>query len=271
MEVRVEDSFEVLSQEEWDKYLGTDIFDNMFFEAGTLGESGDILQNITRPRLHELIQEHNNKVGSLRITYALCRHYYDKGIPDDPWYISPGKEGQSVQYFPNFNEEHWMRKYWFNYFTDTFYLKISAVWDSIVEIINEHYGYGFTQDLRFRSNVFKKLKDDNPDLISIFNAVQDDQLYKDAQKYRTSAAHGTSAGEVSNTVNTQRDVLTEVPEVVDGKMVKETVRAKLVVSVGVGDYTNVQTIMTNIEDYARFSGSKMQEAIKLMESKSGEE
>ena len=70
MEVRVEDSFEVLSQEEWDKYLGTDIFDNMFFEAGTLGESGDILQNITRPRLHELIQEHNNKVGSLRITYA---------------------------------------------------------------------------------------------------------------------------------------------------------------------------------------------------------
>lgn len=270
MKVRVEDSFETLSQEEWDKYLDADIFDNMFFEAGTLGESCDIPQNIARLRLNELIQEHNNKVGSLKITYALCRHYYDKGIPDDPWYISPGREGQSVQYFPNFNEEHWMRKYWFNYFTDTFYLKISAVWDSLFEIINEYYCYGLTQDLRFRSNVFKKLKDDNPNLFSLLKTVPDDQLYKDAQKYRTAAAHGTSAGEVSNTVRTKRDVMTEVPEVVDGKVVKKTIKTALVVSNGVGEYTNAQTIMTNIEHYARFAGNKMQEAIKLIETGSGE-
>lgn len=127
-------------------------------------------------------------------------------------------------------------------------MKISAVWDSLVEIINEYYCYGLTLDLRFRSNVFKKLKDDNPNLLSLFNTVQDDQLYKDAQKYRTAAAHGTSAGEVSNNVITKRDIITEVPEVVDGKMVKKTIKAKLVVSVGVGEYTNVQTIMTNIED-----------------------
>ena len=77
MEVKIEGSFESLSQDEWDKYLSVDFFEDMFIKEGSLGESEDIFQNISTPRLHELIQEHNNKVGSLRITYALCRHYFD--------------------------------------------------------------------------------------------------------------------------------------------------------------------------------------------------
>lgn len=265
MEVKIEGSFESLSQDEWDKYLSVDFFEDMFIKEGSLGESEDIFQNISTPRLHKLIQEHNNKVGSLRITYALCRHYFDRGIPDDPWYISPGKNGESVQYFPEFKEAHWMRKYWFNYFADTFYLKISAVWDSVIEIINEKYQYGFQQDLRFRSNVFKKLKDDNKDLLNLFNAIQSDDLYIEAQKYRTAAAHGTSAGDISNTVTTQRDVITEIPELVDGKLTKKMIKAKMVVAVGVGDYTKTETIMTNIEQYSKFTGLKIQEAINLME------
>lgn len=70
------------------------------------------------PILMEEIDELNNKVGSVKVSYALCRHYYDKGIPDKPYYISPGKDGQSVQYFPNFKNKHWMRLYWFNHFAD---------------------------------------------------------------------------------------------------------------------------------------------------------
>lgn len=88
-EVRIEGSFELLSQEEWDKYMDTHIFDNMRLEDNDLGASSDVLLSLSHPRLHEMIQEHNNKVGSLLITYALCKHYFDKGIPDDPWYISP--------------------------------------------------------------------------------------------------------------------------------------------------------------------------------------
>lgn len=266
MEVRIEGSFETLSQEEWDKYLGTELFKEMRFKEGTLGESRDFMKSISAPKLHEIIQEHNNKVGALEITYALCRHYFDKGIPDNPWHISPGKNGQSIQYFPNFSEEHWMRKYWFNYFADTFYLKMSAAWDSIIEIIDSFYQYGIQQDLRFRSNVFKKLKDDNPDLLALFNEIQENPLYTDAQKYRTAAAHGTSAGEVSNTVREQRNVETEILEVIDGKPVMKKVKARQVVSFGAGEYTNVATIMKNIEDYSKYSGTKMQEAIKLMET-----
>ena len=198
----------------------------ILIKDNALGAFEDILQNFFTPRLNELIKEHNNKVGSLRMTYAVCRHYYDKGIPDDPWHISSGENGESVQYFPKFKEEHWMRKYWFNFFADAFYLKISSVWDSIIEIINEKYDYGYQQDLRFRANVLKKLKDDNKDLLDLFTSIQADSLYIEAQKYRTAAAHGTSAGDVSNTVTSCKDVTIEVPEVVDGKLTKKTIIAK---------------------------------------------
>ncbi len=265
IELRIVDSFETLTQDEWDKFLDVDFFENMYIKENALGASENILQNFFAPRLNELIKEHNNKVGSLRMTYAICRHYYDKGIPDDPWYISPGKNGESMQYFPEFKEEHWMRKYWFNFFVDAFYLKISSVWDSIIEIINEKYEYGFQQDLRFRANVLKKLKDDNKDLVDLFASIQSDSLYVEAQEYRTAAAHGSSAGDVSYTVTTRQNVTIEVPEVVNGKLTKKTINAKKVVGLGVGDYTKAKTIMTNIEQYSKFSGIKIQEAIKLME------
>ena len=44
--------------------------------------------------------------------------YHRKGIPDDPWFISPGKEGQSVQYLPNFEEKHFWYKSQFDYYAD---------------------------------------------------------------------------------------------------------------------------------------------------------
>lgn len=105
MEVRIEGSFESLSQDEWDKYLSVEFFEDMFIKEGALGES--------------------------------------------------------VQYFPEFKEEHWMRKYWFNYFADTFYLKMSAVGDSIIEIINEKYQFGFRQDLRFRARGYSRGNDES--------------------------------------------------------------------------------------------------------------
>ena len=123
MSVRIEDSFELLSQEEWDNYLGTHLFDKLLIHNGQINKSSDIFGIFSLIKLDEILVEHNNKVGSLNVTYALCRHYFDKGIPDDPWYISPGKDGHSIQYFPLFQDEHWMRLSWFNFFSDAYYLK----------------------------------------------------------------------------------------------------------------------------------------------------
>ena len=49
MEVKIEGSFESLSQDEWDKYLSVDFFEDMFIKEGSLGESEDIFQNISTP------------------------------------------------------------------------------------------------------------------------------------------------------------------------------------------------------------------------------
>lgn len=262
MEVRVEDSFELLTQDEWNKYLSADFFEALRIDIEGLGITE---RSFFHPRLEEMVSDHNNKVGSLIITYALCKHYYDKGIPDEPWYISPGHEGQSIQYMPNFEEEHWMRHYWFNYFSDTFYLKLSAVWDSIIDILNHYYGLDYVEDLRLRSNVMKWLKKEKNDVFSVFEEVQNSQLYKDAQKYRTAAAHGTSAGEVSRTVDVKKDVEREIPSIdKNGVITKRKVRVTEI-SVGAGEYTTVNTIMKNIEEYTRYSGIKIQEIIQKMQ------
>lgn len=277
-DVRIEGSFELLTQDEWNEYLDTHIFDDMRIDADVFGVSTNVLPDLSHPCLSEMIQEHENKVGSLVITYALCRHYFDKGIPDDPWYVSRGSNGQSIQYMPLFEEEHWMRRYWFNYFSDTYYLKISSVWDSIIEIINHYYSLDYPSDLRLRNNVLKWLKSNCSNLHEIFNKIMTEPVYVDAQKYRTLAAHGTSAGTVTNSMKKQKDVWTEVLATdengrpildADGKVTMKKVKAAMVISMGVGDYTNVATIMKNMEDYALFAGSKIKEIIGIMSVKRG--
>lgn len=271
--IRIEGSFELLSQGEWDEYLGVDIFNEMHLDVARFGVSTEGIPDLTHPQLSEMIMLHNNKVGALSITYALSRHYFDKGIPDDPWYISPGKKGQSVQYFPEYQEEHWMRHYWFNYFSDTFYMKISSVWDSIIEILNHYYSLDYPNDLRLRNNVIGWLKQNADDIASVFAGIQQDQLYKDAQQYRTLAAHGTSAASVVNEIQSSKDVLVDVIDYdTNGNLrldehnrpIMKKVKAKAVISMRVGDYINVSTILKNMEDYSRYSGRKIQEIIGLV-------
>lgn len=271
-EIRIEGSFELLTQTEWDKYLGVSLFDEMRIDMSRLGGQ-ESFPRFPHPKLTEMIKEHNNKVGSLIITYALCRHYFDKGIPDDPWYISPGNEGQSIQYMPLFKNEHWMRRYWFNFFSDTFYLKISSVWDSIIEILNHFYGLDYPSDLRLRSQVLKWLKQNSRDIVSVFNEIMSDQRYIDAQAYRILAAHGTSPSTVTDTIQSHRDEWVEIVDIdSDGTLrldennrpIMKRVKAKTVVSFAVGEYTNVATIMKNMEDYSSFSGQKIQELVTLM-------
>lgn len=267
MVVRVENSFEALSQEEWDKYLTMDLFNDMYIKETPLSSLGDLIKNFDTIKLQELIRAHNNKVGMLKITYALCRHYFDKGIPDEQWYISPGKNGKSTENFPEFTEEHWMRKYWFNYFADIFYLKISSLWDSIYEIINEYYHYGVISSSNFNWRVLEKLQTTNKFLLhELLKGIHDNQIYKDGNKYRIAAAHGTSIGEITDTVKESQNVLVEIPKDVndDGKVIMEKVKVDKTITLGVGNYVTTSTIMKHIEKYSKYSGEKIQEIINIL-------
>lgn len=100
MNVRIEESFELLSQQEWDDFLAVNYFDNMIIDGSKFGIIDDFIGSIGKPKLPEIIQQHNNKIGDCKITYCFCRHYYDRGIPDDPWYSSQEKTENQYNIFP---------------------------------------------------------------------------------------------------------------------------------------------------------------------------
>ncbi|MBK0347253.1 hypothetical protein JDW15_01210 [Aerococcaceae bacterium zg-ZJ1578] len=264
MKVEIDQSFELLTNNEWNQYLSITIFENMLISIDLFEKYKN--QMFHYPILEEMIKAHNNKIGELKITYALCRHYYDKGIPDEPWYISPGSNGESVQYFPRFEEEHWMRRYWFNHFSESLYLKIFSAWDSVVGIINVFYEINESMaDYRFRSKVMKKLKSEDLKMYDYLSSILEDDVYVTANSFRTDFVHSFAPSTVTNVFsldNTKKEM--EFPEYHHGviKMVKIEVEKQL--TFGVGNYTYVRDVMENIELFAKYSGDKINAIIQLM-------
>ena len=130
--------------------------------------------------------QHNNKVGTLNVSYTLCRHYYDKGIPDDPWYISPGRDGQSIE-----------------------------------------------------------------------------DIYKEANLYRTKIVHGATPNDVSSGVSILRNVETEVTDInEDGDIVTKKTKVKFQFSDSFEEYIDTKTIMDNIDNFSIFAGNKI-DSIRL--------
>lgn len=70
MEIRIENSLELLTQDEWDKYLAVDFFDNMSIEPSEFDIGKDLvnnfIKNLKHPLLGDLIFFHNNKVCGLQ-------------------------------------------------------------------------------------------------------------------------------------------------------------------------------------------------------------
>lgn len=166
-----------------------------------------------------------------------------------------------------------MRLFWFGYFADAYYLRISAIWDSLIEIQNHYYGLDYVSDLRLRSNILKWLKDNKREISDKFQSILDDAIYKEAQVYRIKAAHGRSPSRVQNTMKMEKNVVTEVPDTdengrvkVDenGRVIHRQITAATRVSLTVGDYTNVTTLKTNMEKNADFTGQRIKMIIGLM-------
>lgn len=89
--------------------------------------------------LHEVRQ----RLGGVARSYILMMYYYGKGIPDKRPYVSPSKDGHSVQYYPDFTErQHFHIKGWFDFYSDTFYYKLFSAWALIGHMINVAYGLG---------------------------------------------------------------------------------------------------------------------------------
>jgi len=270
-EVKIEGSFEILTDEEWNRYLGTTLFDKIKIDLNKFDSYKERI--FLYPLLEQSIKAQNNKVGSMIITYALCRHYYNKGIPDDPWYKSPGDNGESIQYMPEFKEEHWMRRYWFNHFAESMYLKFFSVWDCITELLDIFYGLHIEHNTGFKFNLLKWLKKNKPDVAEFLeDNVFKAPLYIQASDYRNNFTHGIAPSEISNGFILKKDELVDIiKRDADGKPILDdqhrpiTEKKKAtVLSCKAGDYTIVKTIMDNIDNFAVFTGEKITGLINLI-------
>ena len=268
VEYRIDNTFELLSQEEWDKYLDSHLFKKMYIDPNSFSVAQDFMSEIVFERqIRNYIRQHNNKVGTLNVSYALCRHYFDKGIPDDPWFISPGEHGESIQYMPKFKPKDWLVRYWFSYFSEAVYFKLFSIWDSVVGLLNEFYQMGHEEDLRFRSEVMKTLKSQRNDIYQYMIDILNEPLYKEANMYRTRIIHGTTPNDVSSGLRIKRNVDTEVYDFDnDGKITKKKVKASLQITDSVGEYTNTRTIMDNIEKFSIFSGEKISKIVDMIKT-----
>ncbi len=121
----------------------------------------------------------------------------------------------------------------------------------------------------------KWLRSSAPDIYSLFDGILTEVVYIDAQKYRTAAAHGISPSEISSFIKFSKDSLIDIIELdTDGKFILDENRMPKMkkvrgtsISMTLGEYVKVSTIMENIEAYTSFSGDKVVELVKLMHQK----
>ena len=275
VEYRIDNTFEAPTKEEWEKYLGgSSLFNNMLINSDGFKVAEDIMTELLfNQGIREYIRVHNNKVGVLNISYVLSRHYFDKGIPDDQWYISPGKKGSSIEYMPNFQEADWLVHYWFSYHCEAVYYKLFSIWDSVVGFINEYYQMGYKDDYRFRINVMKELKKNRSDIENLMKSILEEKIYKDANMYRTNIVHGTPPSEVSGFIRLERDVDSEAPDRDENGKIKtdkkgivmmKKVKNKMCISGCAGEYTKAKTIMDNIDEFCLFTGEKIEQIMTLI-------
>ncbi len=222
--------FEYPTEQDCKEIEKTYPFNNLFMATQALSDSwpsdGSIESFEANIEVYDWSQHLNARLRHTCISYVMLMFYYGKGIPDDPWFISPGKEGQSVQYLPKFEERHFWYKSQFDYYADVFYYKAFSAWDTLGHLLN--VAYSLEVKKASFSSVHKHLAPLKPKLYDKLKAkVVDNSDFKEARDFRHNITHNFLPGKVGSTIT------------------KATYAGGRSVSYGVGSYTPVSRIADN--------------------------
>jgi len=117
--------WEFPTQENWRRIHNASTFKKIYLILDSLESSEHLTGDFARDlELKGWLYELRQRIEDTAISYFFIMFYYKKGIPDKRWSISPGANGESVQYYPDFKEVHFHIKMWFDYFSDTLYYKL---------------------------------------------------------------------------------------------------------------------------------------------------
>ena len=144
------------------------------------------------------LRHFNNKIVGITHSYIMVIYYYNMGIPDEEWNQLPEKTGESIQYFPNFKDEHYCIKYFFNYYLDVFYHKLFGAWDSMCHLINIFYGMNIKTGSGFNGKVMEELKNHDLDLYNYLQGVINNEIYKKANQIRNNLTHNYPPNDIDS-------------------------------------------------------------------------
>jgi len=147
----------------------------------------------------------NNRLCNVIKSYVMLMFYYGKGIPDDEWYISPGKKGMSVQFFPHFKKQHFIIKASFNYYADIFFYMIFSSWDTLWQLLNVFYDLGLKENDVNLDIFYQKIKDKNVRFHKFLTKLKGDHKYKKIKDLRRSITHIVQTGEITSGVDRTKE------------------------------------------------------------------
>jgi hypothetical protein len=151
--------------------------------------------------LSRLEVELHNRVVDVARSYVFMEYFHSQGIPDQRWYISPGRSGQSVEYFPDFQAHDFTIKSWFDFYGDTFYQKAFAAWAIVGHILNDMFSLGLKRkEIDFEPAV-NRLAGENDALAIALTSVLQDSAFKQARQLRNDISHNEAPASVGMTIS----------------------------------------------------------------------
>lgn len=151
-----------------------------------------------------------NRIISVNFDFAYSMYYFEQGIPDQEWFISPGFKGQSVQFNPHFTEEHYSNFFNFIYFVDNFFLKAFSVYETIGHLLYKQFDLPLKEDnwrdqISFNSAIYKLTKV-NPQLHKDLTEIKNSSEFSRGIKMRNDIAHNHPPYERSSGVTLKENM-----------------------------------------------------------------
>ncbi|MYL30726.1 hypothetical protein GLW03_12910 [Halobacillus halophilus] len=194
---------------------------------GLFKKEGNIFEQMRNIDLNHWESVLHNRLLSIQSNFGYAMFYYYKGIPDDEWYISPGNEGQSVQFFPHFEEKHYSNLYNFSFFADTFFLKAFTVFETIGHLLYKQYEIevdesNFLDKVSF-NNALHKMKNIDKSFSDDLFKVKGSDDFKKGVKMRNDIAHNHPPYQVSSGITLgEKSASYGVGEYTTSSEIKET-------------------------------------------------
>lgn len=220
------------SEENWIRIYNRkkESLDKIYLQGKEGTESFNILSSkgIQEMELSFWLDEFNQKAFDLANSYVMLVHYYEKGIPDDEWFIKNKKGGYS--FFPHFEEKHHAYFYWFTFYMDGYFTRFFSLIDTVYHLINIKYGFYIEPKLGFGRKVTGKLKISDNSLCTFLEKIRSDESYKKVEMFRNDLTHNYRPTQIDSGI----------------KRVRKGDRVHI--SGGLGKYTTSREFITSIED-----------------------